>query len=184
MEGKMNYSNREKKMEYNCDKIVKSDYGEQFLNESYSIAVVFLKTVNLTHAWQLGTELFTKLKAGLIIRTTMNKYVVLQIWKLITYLNLKKTQKNILKIRQKKDQRYYLLYLIGCSVGIMVQAKYLTMDCSRCLKTKDKLWWFSSGHLSAWDDHFYCKDCFRRLFKLLPEKIKLTFSGYKGKESK
>ena len=95
MEGKMNYSNREKKMEYNCDKIVKSDYGEQFLNESYSIAVVFLKTVNLTHAWQLGTELFTKLKAGLIIRTTMNKYVVLQIWKLITYLNLKKTQKNI-----------------------------------------------------------------------------------------
>ena len=182
MEGKMNYLNREKKMEYNCDKIAKLDYGEQFLNESYSIAVVFLKTVNLTPGWQLGTELFTKLKAGLIIKTTMNKYVVLQICRL--YLNSKKTQKNILKIRQKKGQRYYLLYLIGCSVGIMVQAKYLTMDCSRCLKTKDKLWWFSSGHLSAWDDHFYCKDCFRRLFKLLPEKIKLTFFGYKGKESK
>ena len=138
MKGKMNYLSREKKMEYNCDKIVKSDYGEQFLNESYSIAVVFLKTVNLTPGWQLGTELFTKLKAGLIIKTTMNKYVVLQICRLITYLNLKKTQKNILKIRQKKDQRYYLLYLIGCSVVIMVQAKYLTMDCSRCLKTKDK----------------------------------------------
>ena len=180
----MNYLSREKKMEYNCDKIVKSDYGEQFLNESYSIAVVFLKTVNLTPGWQLGTELFTKLKAGLIIKTTMNKYVVLQICRLITYLNLKKTQKNILKIRQKKDQHYYLLYWIGCSVVIMVQAKYLTMDCSRCLKTKDKLWWFSSGHLSSWDDHFYCKDCFRRLFKLLPEKIKLTFSGYKGKAKK
>ena len=184
MEGKMNYLSREKKMEYNCDKIAKSDYGEQFLNESYSIAVVFLKTVNLTPGWQLGTELFTKLKAGLIIQTTMKKYVVLQICRLITYLNSKKTQKNILKIRQKKGQRYYLLYLIGCSVVIMVQAKYLTMDCSRCLKTKDKLWWFSSGHLSAWDDHFYCKDCFRRLFKLLPENIKLTFSGYKGKAKK
>jgi len=184
MEGKMNYLSREKKMEYNCDKIAKSDYGEQFLNESYSIAVVFLKTVNLTQGWQLGTELFTKLKAGLIIQTTMKKYVVLQICRLITYLNSKKTQKNILKIRQKKDQRYYLLYLIGCSVVIMVQAKYLTMDCSRCLKTKDKLWWLSSHGHSAWDDHFYCKDCFRRLFKLLPENIKLTFSGYKRKESK
>ena len=171
-------------MEYNCDKIVKSDYGEQFLNESYSIAVVFLKTVNLTQGWQLGTELFTKLKAGLIIKTIMNKYAVLQIWKLITYLNLKKTQRNILKIRQKKDQRYYLLYLIGCSVVIMVQAKYLTMNCSRCLKEKDKLWWLSSHGHSAWDDHFYCKDCFRRLFKLLPENIKLTFSGYKRKELK
>ena len=171
-------------MEYNCDKIVKSDYGEQFLNESYSIAVVFLKTVNLTQGWQLGTELFMKLKAGLIIQTTMKKYVVLQICRLITYLNSKKTQKNILKIRQKKDQRYYLLYLIGCSVVIMVQAKYLKRDCSRCLKTKDKLLWLSSHGHSAWDDHFYCKDCFRRLFKLLPENIKLTFSGYKGKESK
>ena len=129
MEGKMNYLSREKKMEYNWNKIAKSDYGEQFLNESYSIAVVFLKTVNLTPGWQLGTELFTKLKAGLIIKTTMNKYVVLQICRLITYLNSKKTQKNILKIRQKKGQHYYLLYLIGCSVVIMVQAKYLTMNC-------------------------------------------------------
>ena len=160
------------------------NYGEQSLKEPYLIAVVFLKTVNLTQGWQLGTELFTKLKVGLIIKMIMNKYAVLQIWKLITYLNLKKTQRNILKIRQKKDQRYYLLYLIGCSIVIMVQAKYLTMDCSRCLKTKDKLWWLSSHGHSAWDDHFYCKDCFRRLFKLLPEKIKLTFAGYKGKESK
>ena len=170
---------------YNIQKYrAKLDYGDQFLNEQYSIAVVFLKTANLTTAWQLGTKLFTKLKAGSIIKTIMNKYAVLQIWKLIMYLNLKKTPKNILKIRQKKDQHYYLLYLIGCSVGIMVQIKYQAMNCSRCLKEQDKLWWFSSGSYSAWDDYFYCKDCFRRLFKLLPEKIKLTFSGYKGKESK
>ena len=63
---------------YNIQKYqAKSDYGDQFLNEQYSIAVVFLKTVNLTTAWQLGTELFTKLKAGSIIKTIMNKYVVL-----------------------------------------------------------------------------------------------------------
>ena len=80
---------------YNIQKYqAKSDCGDRFLKEPYSIAVVFLKTVNLTTAWQLGTELFTKLKAGLIIKTTMNKYVVLQICRLITYLNLKKTQKN------------------------------------------------------------------------------------------
>ena len=52
------------------------------------------------------------------------------------------------------------------------------------IKEKDKLWWLSSHGHSSWDDHFYCKDCFRRLFKLLPEKIKLTFAGYKGKEKK
>jgi len=52
----------------------KLDYGDQFLNERYSIAVVFLKTVNLTTAWQLDTELFTKRKAGLIIKKTVNKY--------------------------------------------------------------------------------------------------------------
>ena len=44
------------------------NYGEQLLNEPYSIVVVFLRTVNLTDAWQLGTESFTKLKAGLIIK--------------------------------------------------------------------------------------------------------------------
>ena len=168
---------------YNIQKYqAKSDYGDQFLNEQYSIAVVFLKTVNLTTAWQLGTELFTKLKAGSIIKTIMNKYVVLQICRLITYLNSKKTPRNILKIRQKKGQRYYLLYWIEHSVIIMVQVKYLTMDCSKCLKEKDKLWWLSSHGHSVWDDYFYCKECFRKLFKMLPENIKLTFSGYKGKE--
>ena len=167
---------------YNIQKYqAKSDYGDQFLNEQYSIAVVFLKTVNLTTAWQLGTELFTKLKAGSIIKTIMNKYVVLQICRLITYLNSKKTPRNILKIRQKKGQRYYLLYWIEHSVIIMVQVKYLTMNCSKCLKEKDKLYYLNSD-CSHWDYHFYCKECFRKLFKMLPEKVKLTFSGYKGKE--
>ena len=168
---------------YNIQKYqARSDCGDQFLNEQYSIAVVFLKTVNLTTAWQLGTELFTKLKAGSIIKTIMNKSVVLQICRLITYLNSKKTPRNILKIRQKKGQRYYLLYWIEHSVIIMVQVKYLTMNCSKCLKEKDKLWWLSSSGHSVWDDYFYCKECFRKLFKMLPEKVKLTFYGYKGKD--
>ena len=64
----------------------------------------------------------------------------------------------------------------------MVQGKYLTMNCSKCLKEKDKLWWLSSSGHSVWDDYFYCKECFRKLFKMLPEKVKLTFYGYKGKE--
>ena len=168
---------------YNIQKYqAKLDYGEQFLKEPYSIAVVFLKTVNLTTAWQLGTELFTKLKVGSILRTIMNKYAVLQICRLVTYLNLKKTPRNILKIHRKKGQRYYLLYWIEHSVIIMVQVKYLTMNCSRCLKKKDNLWWFNSGSLSVWDNYFYCKDCFRQLFKMLPEKVKLTFYGYKVKD--
>ena len=167
---------------YNIQKYqAKSDYGDQFLNEQYSIAVVFLKTVNLTIAWQLGTELFTKLKAGSIIKTIMNKYVILQICRLITYLNSKKTPRNILKIHHKKGQRYYLLYWIERSVIILVQVKYLTMNCSLCQKKQNKLWWFSSGH-SVWDNYFYCKKCFRKLFKMLPEKVKLTFYGYKGKD--
>ena len=159
----------------------KLDYGDQFLNEQYSIAVVFLKTVNLTTAWQLGTELFTKLKVGSIIKTIMNRSVILQICRLLTYLNLKKTPRNILKIHHKKGQRYYLLYWIEHSVIIMVQVKYLTMNCSKCLKEKDKLYYLNSD-CSHWDDYFYCKECFRKLFKMLPEKVKLTFSGYKGKE--
>ena len=159
----------------------KLDYGDQFLNERYSIAVVFLKTVNLTTAWQLDTELFTKRKAGLIIKRTMNKYVILQICRLVTYLNSKKTPRNILKIHHKKGQHYYLLYWIERLVIIMVQVKYLTMNCGKCIKEKDKLWWFNSDH-SIWDGHFYCKDCFKKLFKILPEKVKLTFYGYKGKE--
>ena len=159
----------------------KLDYGDQFLNERYSIAVVFLKTVNLTTAWQLGTKLFTKLKAGSIIKTIMNKCAVLQICRLLTYLNLKKTLRNILKIHHKKGQHYYLLYWIERSVIIMVQVKYLTMDCSLCQKEFDKLYYLNSD-CSHWDDHFYCKECFRKLFKMLPEKVKLTFYGYKGKE--
>ena len=159
----------------------RSDCGDQFLNEQYSIAVVFLKTVNLIHAWQLGTELFTKLKVGSMIKTIMNKYAVLQICRLIMYLNLKKTPRNILKIHHKKGQHYYLLYWIEHSVIIMVQVKYLTMNCSKCLKEKDKLYYLNSD-CSHWDYHFYCKECFRKLFKMLPEKVKLTFYGYKGKE--
>ena len=160
------------------------NYGEQSLKEPYLIAVVFLKTVNLTTAWQLGTELFTKLKAGSMIITTMNKCAVSLIWNLIMSLNLKKMPRSISKIRQKKGQHYYQLCSIGCSVGIMVKAKYVSMECCRCLKTQNKLYWFSSGGHSEWDDHFYCKECFRRLFKMLPEKVKLTFYGYKGKDKK
>ena len=167
---------------YNIQKYqAKLDCGDQFLDEPYSIAVVFLKTVNLTTAWQLDTELFTKLKAGLIIKKTVNKYVILQICRLVTYLNSKKTPRNILKIHHKKGQHYYLLYWIERSVIIMVQVKYLTMDCSLCQKEFDKLYYLNSD-CSHWDDHFYCKECFRKLFKMLPEKVKLTFYGYKGKD--
>ena len=167
---------------YNIQKYqARSDYGDQFLNEQYSIVVVFLKTVNLTTAWQLGTESFTKLKAGLMIKTITNRSVILQICRLITYMNLKKTPRNILKIHRKKGQRYYQLYWIEHSVVIMVQVKYLTMDCSLCQKESDKLYYLNSD-CSHWDYHFYCKKCFRKLFKMLPEKVKLTFCGYKGKE--
>ena len=155
--------------------------GDQLLNEPYSIAVVFLRTVNLTDVWQLGTESFTKLKAGSIIKMNYNMFAIMQIWNLITCLKLKKTPKNILKIRTENDQHCYLLYLIEYSVVIMVQVKYLTMNCSKCLKEKDKLYYLNSD-CSHWDDYFYCKECFRKLFRMLPEKVKLTFPGYKGKE--
>ena len=164
---------------------VKLNYGEQLLKEPYSIAVVFLRTVNLTDAWQLGTESFTKLKAGLIIKMKFNTYALLQICKLIMLLKLKKTPKNILKIHLENDQHCYLLYLIEYSVVIMVKRfsknKYIAMNCSRCLKKKSKLIWFSSGS-STWDDHLYCKECWKLLFKLLPEKVKMTFAGYKSKK--
>ena len=61
--------------------------------------------------------------------------------------------------------------------------KYLAMNCSRCLKEKSKLIWFSSGS-SAWDDHAYCKECWKRLFKLLPEKVKKTFAFYQSQKGK
>ena len=161
------------------------NYGEQLLNEPYSIAVVFLRTVNLTTAWQLGTESFTKLKAGLIIKMKFNTYALLQICKLIMLLKLKKTPKNISKIHLENDQHCYLLYLIEYSVVIMVKKvtknKYLAMNCSRCLKEQSKLIWFSSGS-SAWDDHAYCKECWKRLFKLLPEKVKKTFAFYQSQK--
>ena len=48
---------------------------------------------------------------------------------------------------------------------------------------QDKLYYLNSD-CSHWDDYFYCKECFRKLFKMLPEKVKLTFSGYKGKDKK
>ena len=47
----------------------------------------------------------------------------------------------------------------------MIQIKYLTMNCSKCLKEKDKLWWFNSDH-SVCDGYFYCKECFKKLFKI------------------
>ena len=114
-------------------------YGEQLLKEQYSTAVVSLKIVNLIIAWLLDIELYMKLKAGLIISTkNTNWFAVLQIWRLIQLLSLKKEQKNILKIHQEKGQHYYQLYLIDCSVGIMIKKiikkiQYLTMNCSRCL---------------------------------------------------
>ena len=165
---------------------MKLNYGDQLLNEPYLIAVVFLRTVNLTDAWQLGTESYTKLKAGLIISTkSTNWFAVLQIWRLIQLLSLKKEQKNILRIHQEKGQHYYQLYLIDCSVGIMIKkiAKkiYLTMNCSRCLKKHDKLWWFNSDS-NMWDNALYCKKCYSDIFKKLPEEVKLTFAGYKGKK--
>ena len=163
------------------------NYGDQLLNEPYSIAVVFLRTVNLTDVWQLGTESFTKLKAGSIIKMNYNMFAIMQIWNLITCLKLKKTPKNILKIRTENDQHCYLLYLIEYSVVIMVKKviknKYLTMTCSRCIKEQTKLIWFSSGS-STWDDHAYCKECWKLLFKLLPEKVKKTFSFYQLKKGK
>ena len=166
---------------------VKLNYGEQLLKEPYSIAVVFLRTVNLMGVWQLGTESYTKLKAGLIIKiNSTNLFAVLQIWHLIQLLSLKKKQKNILKIHQEKDQHCYQLYLIDYSVGIMVkkiikQIHYLTMNCSRCLKEHNKLWWFNSD-CSMWDNSMYCKECYSHIFKQLPEEVKLTFAGYKGKK--
>ena len=163
------------------------NYGEQLLNEPYSIVAVFLRTVNLTDAWQLGTESFTKLKAGLTISTNSTNWsVVLQIWLLIQLLSLRKGQKNILKIHQEKDQHYYQLYLIDYSVGIMIKkivkkAHKLSMNCSRCLKEHNKLWWFNSD-CSMWDNSLYCKECYSHIFKQLPEQVKLTFAGYKGKK--
>ena len=166
---------------------VKLNYGEQLLKEPYSIAVVFLRTVYLMGVWQLGTESFTKLKAGLTISTNSTNWsVVLQIWRLIQLLSLKKEQKNILKIHQEKGQHYYQLYLIDCSVGIMIKKiikkiQYLTMNCSRCLKEHKKLWWFNSD-CNMWDNALYCKQCYSHIFKKLPEEVKLTFAGYKGEK--
>ena len=166
---------------------MKLNYGDQLLNEPYSIAVVFLRTVNLTDAWQLGTESYTKLKAGLIIQTSStNWFAILQIWHLIQLLSLKKEQNNILKIHQEKGQHYYQLYLIDYSVGIMTKKitkrkHILKPFCSRCQKEHNKLWWFNSD-CSSWDNHLYCKECYSHIFKQLPEKVKLTFAGYKGKK--
>ena len=75
--------------------------------------------------------------------------------------------------------------MIEYSVVIMVKKaikdKYLAMNCSRCLKEKSKLIWFSSGS-SYWDDHLYCKECWKLLFKMLPEKVKKTFAFYQSQK--
>jgi hypothetical protein len=66
----------------------------------------------------------------------------------------------------------------------MVKVKRkLSMNCSSCLKDFLKLYYFNSDHSIHFDNHFYCKNCFRRLFRQLPEKVKLTFHGYKRKEA-
>lgn len=66
----------------------------------------------------------------------------------------------------------------------VINKQYLAMNCSRCQKEQTKLIWFSSGSLSMWDDHAYCKKCWKILFQLLPEKVKMTFSLYKSKKGK
>jgi hypothetical protein len=66
----------------------------------------------------------------------------------------------------------------------MVKVKRkLSMNCSSCLKDFLKLYYLNSDHSIHFDNHFYCKNCFRRLFRQLPEKAKLTFHGYKRKEA-
>ena len=64
----------------------------------------------------------------------------------------------------------------------VIKKKYLAMNCSRCLKKQTKLIWFSSGNLYVWDDHAYCKECWKLLFKLLPEKVKKTFTFYQSQK--
>ena len=66
----------------------------------------------------------------------------------------------------------------------MAKAKRkLSMNCSSCLKDSLKLYYLNSDCSNHFDNHFYCKNCFRRLFRQLPEKVKLTFHGYKRKET-
>ena len=66
------------------------------------------------------------------------------------------------------------------SQGQMIRIKTLAMVCSKCLKDKDKLWWFNSD-CSMWDNALYCKECYGTIFKKLPEKVKMTFAGYNKK---
>ena len=67
------------------------------------------------------------------------------------------------------------------SQGKVIRIKSLVMTCSKCIKDKDKLWWFNSDTNSMWDNALYCKECYGTIFKKLPEEVKMTFAGYKKK---
>ena len=70
------------------------------------------------------------------------------------------------------------------SQGKVIRVKNLAMDCSKCIKDKDKLWWFNSDTNSLWDNALYCKECYGTIFKKLPEEVKKTFAGYKERKVK
>ena len=44
------------------------------------------------------------------------------------------------------------------SQGKVIKIKTLVMTCGKCLKDKDKLWWFNSDS-TFWDNALYCKEC-------------------------
>ena len=70
------------------------------------------------------------------------------------------------------------------SQGKVIRVKNLAMVCSKCIKDKDKLWWFNSDINSLWDNALYCKECYSEIFKKLPEEVKMTFAGYKERKVK
>ena len=64
----------------------------------------------------------------------------------------------------------------------VINKQYLAMNCSRCQKEQTNLIWFSSGSLLMWDNHAYCKKCWKILFQQLSEKVKKTFSFYQSQK--
>ena len=69
------------------------------------------------------------------------------------------------------------------SQGKVIKIKTLVMTCGKCLKDKDKLWWFNSDS-TFWNNALYCKECYSSIFKKLPEEVKKTFTGYKERKVK
>ena len=51
---------------------------------------------------------------------------------------------------------------------IVKKAHKLSMNCSRCLKEHNKLWWFNSD-CSMWDNSMYCKECYSHIYNNLQE---------------